>query len=1133
MCADFNRAGDVFVRYLAERIRVSGAGTGPDCEYVWPDRPRKLFFIGRLAPGGEQEDDILSSAEDFLSRLDPISMQMRFLLRGRNDTRIIIRPHFVTFVRVFPDYVRQKRYSDPAFKAGRNVHELMPMFRRVQPRIEEAEFRLGDISAKTTSFTVEYDRSAASRMPGVYRGGAGYAVRKEDLESEEIFARFIAELRGDPAVPDIRVSLMVSASAITGDAWDVGIALVNRSPNPDPFGLVRLFEEAIFDVGFEAEIEHGTVQPYVFPSLPKSYRFDRRMYGAGVNCTVKADGWGADGPRVLRTMSMPTYEQRRFDHRDLAGIEPTFSKCEGAGCVAMLNRIEAAMRAYDDSEWQKRSEALRAELPGSEGEYREFERDRKSFLEERERFERGIGCLAQPEAMRAFRLMNKTFRLLGASAGRDRWRLFQIVFIVSTLPSVVGREYDKYASADEWEITDVIWFPTGGGKTEAYLGLTVFALFFDRLRGRERGVTALYRFPLRLLSLQQFQRIVRAVAAANRVRLEERIQGEGFTVGHWIGSQGSPNEIKADDVRQIEEDAAKIGEDGISEISKKYRKIAECPNPGCGNRGIYLKFNRELWSLQHVCPDCGVLPVYIVDHELYRYLPSVVIGTVDKLAVFGLQRRFANLLGWTRAYCPVHGYAPEDKCEIPGCRNKVVKELPIKDPVPSLHVQDELHLLKEDLGAFDSHYETAIMEMQRQIPGSRRPWKTIAATATIEEYERHVEHLYLLRGRRFPTPGPSYEQTFFAETNQELLSRLFVGVNPHGLTHINAMVQLLWFFHREISELRKKSPEEFLDATDLRGILDEASVPPFLDQYEISLSYVLTKKSGDQMAESLDAQIGAYLKEKDLPELISEVLSGGTTSDKVTGVMDKVEKFDLLEQDYWKRIRSIVATSMISHGVDVERFNFIPFFGMPRMTSEYIQASSRVGRRLPGIVLVCFAPARERDRSHYHFFGKYHEYLERLVEPAAINRWSKFSIEKTASGVIIGYVINSVARTAGRKLSTEKAIYGCVPRLLSEIGLRERITACYGADRQRSGEFAEVIAEKVSKFINGLRPNANTWIGRRRGWNPMRSLRDIDREVRFSPSSGGAAEVFEVLLKDRLTGGEVDSGSTEGSSDEQ
>jgi len=329
-------------------------------------------------------------------------------------------------------------------------------------------------------------------------------------------------------------------------------------------------------------------------------------------------------------------------------------------------------------------------------------------------------------------------------------------------------------------------------------------LFFDRIRGRDCGVTALYRFPLRLLSLQQFQRIVKAVAVANHIRNEFKVPGDPFTVGHWIGSQGSPNEVKADEAKVLEEDAERVADGGVSVLTKKYRKIGECPNPGCGSRGIFLKFDRSLWSLQHVCPKCGILPVYIVDHELYRYLPSIVVGTVDKLAVFGLQRRFAISWGGQADIVQTRFHIRK-RMSCPGCTRRNLGARTIKDPVPAIHVQDELHLLKEDLGAFDSHYETSVIGIQGEVPGFRKPWKTIAATATIEDFERHIEHLYLRRGRRFPTPGPSYENTFFARTDHESLSRLFIGVNPSGLTHINAMVALLWYFHREISTLRNSN----------------------------------------------------------------------------------------------------------------------------------------------------------------------------------------------------------------------------------------------------------------------------------------------------------------------------------------
>jgi hypothetical protein len=1120
MCSDFRKPGDIFVRYLASRIREFGTGSGADGEIIYPDRPRDRLFIGRLAPSGLPDDDLLENAEDFYSRLDPPSVQMCFLLKYAPETKLTIRPSFHLYGRIFPDFNKQNAFSRPKFNAGQRESELIPVFRRVKPKITEIVLKVGDLSEPYLQVPVEWDRKAVEKMPRLYRGLEKHKFGKEHLSTSEAFEQFLESIAGTPAMPDIRLFIMASATEWEKDICEISLIMVNRSLDSDPLGKDRIFDEVIFNAGFEVEVINGSIEPYVFPALPKSYRFDRNMYGMGVNCTVSAYASDGNDFRYLRTQSVPTYEQHRFDHRELSGVSTSFTDMEGDRARKQLDSIAHEMRLFDEVEWGRKEQELAATLPEGKQEYHEFLADREAFRKEIETFEKGIRCLDLRQAAKAFSLMNSTFRLLGEGR-QDRWRLFQIVFIVSMLPTIVGREYPDYADQEEWEITDVIWFPTGGGKTEAYLGLTVFGLFFDRIRGRDCGVTALYRFPLRLLSLQQFQRIVRAVAAANRIRKEYNIPGDPFTVGHWIGSQGSPNEVSADEAKVLEEDAETPAEGGVSVLTKKYRKIGECPNPGCGSRGIFLRFDRSLWSLQHVCPKCGVLPIYIVDHELYRHLPSIVVGTVDKLAVFGLQRRFVNLLGWTGGYCPEHGFASEKECLVVGCKRKNLQTRTIKDPVPALHIQDELHLLKEDLGAFDSHYETSIIGIQREVPGFRKPWKTIAATATIEDFERHIEHLYLRRGRRFPTPGPSYENTFFARTDQENLSRLFIGINPSGLTHINAMVALLWYFHREISTLRKLQPEEFLKTTGTKGLLQPKEMSDFLDQYEISLTYVLTKKAGDQMAESLDAQVGGYLKEQNLPDLVSVVLTGGTTSDKITEIMDRIEELDLKEPEYWKHIRSVVATSMISHGVDVERFNFIPFFGMPRMVSEYIQASSRVGRNLPGIVLVCFAPARERDRSHYHFFGKFHEYLERLVEPAAINRWSKFSIQKTINGIIIGHVINSTARRLGEKLTTEKKIRLKVPRELNIAGLTQKICSYYGADAQASGEFAEYIADRAAHFINGLRANANTYIGRRRGWKPMRSLRDTDQEVIFYPSRNSSI-LFELLLRDRIRPGETE-----------
>jgi len=1122
MGSNMNSAGVKFSKYIVENIRKCGSGEGDDGAIVYPDRPRDNFFIGRLAPGGliNPAEDILESAEDFISRLNPCSLQARAVVNCTNTTKIIISPLFNIYVRVFPTFKLQKEDAAGILEKGSDA-EIMAVFKRVKPVIKPIEIVVEELTDEPIELPIEWDREEILKTPNLFKGTSKIKISKENLVSNESYSNFLRGVKGEAAIPDIRLSFIISTDYVSSNLAykELSLSLVNRSLDSDPPGINRIFEEVVFNAGFKANIKNGYIIPYEFPSLPKSYRFDTRMYGSGVNCNVSVNGKDITKPTELQTETMPLYEQKRFFHQEFDKFDLEFKTFMGSNAVRRLNEISMEMHSFNEQEWGRIYSSLKEQHDQNDIEILEFKLDRETFEREIKRFENGIKCLDMKIVNDAFRFMNRTFNVLGDEV-RKSWRLFQIVFIVSNLPSIVGREFPEFAEDSEWNTTEVIWFPTGGGKTEAYLGLTVFALFFDRLRNRKRGVTALYRFPLRLLSLQQFQRIVKTIAAANYVKKENKVTGKTFTVGHWIGSHGSPNQIKADDLGAILDDE-NMTVDGVSLLTRKYRKIAECPNPGCNSRDIYLHFDKKYWSLQHICPKCGILPVYIVDHELYRGLPSVVVGTVDKMAVFGLQRRFANLVGWTSGYCPVHGYVPEKDCEIPGCNKRNLPKKPFKDPVPSLHIQDELHLLKEDLGAFDSHYETAVIELQKAIPGSRHPWKTIAATATIEEFERHVEHLYLNRGRRFPTPGPSYEQTFYAKTAKDKTSRIFAGIIPSGLTHINAMVSVLWYFNKEIAALRLLEPEVFLRKTGLSDSIGIDDVPKLLDQYEIGLTYVLTKKAGDQMAESIDAQVGNYLAENGYPELISEVLSGGTTSERITNIMDRIEKFDLEEPDTWKRIRSVIATSMISHGVDVERFNFITFFGMPRMTSEYIQASSRVGRMLPGIVLVCFAPARERDRSHYHFFHKYHEYLERLVEPAAINRWSRFSINKTIPGIVLGHIVNEKAREIDTKLTTGYSIRKEIPDNLQESSLQARIDEYYGSEMQSSKEFKEIIDTKVKQYFQGM-PNKKTYIGKRRGWKPMMSLRDTDQSVDFRASKQ-ASPLFEILLKDKLASGELEN----------
>jgi len=929
-----------------------------------------------------------------------------------------------------------------------------------------------------------------------------YAVPPTSLSSAAAIREWCNGVATPPQPPRFTVDVEAELRDWTdGKHRQVTVTLINRSVLQDAYEKSDYWELTVFDAGLEVEIatQGVAIEPYGFSALPNSYRFDRRQWGIGVNCVsqIRSD-W-----KQISAESVATYTQPRLDHRTLKGVDLTFESL-GTNPLPSLEGICEQMLEYRRTAWGRIEEGLATYNEGHV--FRtEFERDRSEFDRELGELEIGIGLLRNPKyewLLHAFCLANETFR---QAAKSKEWRLFQLVFIVRNLAALASREWPEVPSSDDAE---VLWFPTGGGKTEAFLGLVTTALFFDRLRGRSTGVTGMIRLPLRLLSHQQFQRVVQILAAAEVVRKKRGVSGRPFSVGYWIGQKGSPNTVDTATADEWEADPASC---------QKWRKINKCPF--CGGE-IKLRFNRALWSLAHhcssgTCGNKGDLPLYIVDDELYRFLPSVIVGTVDKLAAFGMQQRFANLLGWPLSLCPKHGYSARMDCLVPKCTEKT-KEVELKDPVPSLLIQDELHLLKEDLGAFDGHYETAVMGAQSEVPGGK-PWKVIAATATIEQYDWQVYHLYCKAARRFPSPGPTWNDTFYSLTTSQT-NRLFLGILPFNRSHINSMISALWIYHREIRALRKLFQERPSAVTEMLGLpvaTPDSAIAQLIRDYELSLTYVLTRKAGDQMAESLATQVAGYMRDENEPPLGISSLTGQTSTLEVEHILEEIEQGGRRTALSNSPVDAVVATSMISHGVDIDRFNFIAFFGMPRLTAEYIQASSRVGRRFPGLALIVFSPARERDRSHFHLFDKYHQYLERLVEPPAINRWAKFAVRHTLPGVFIGSVINVVARQLGKKLYLEREFYAALntTRTIKLDDLIERAIRYYAAEDEH-GELRDEIRQRIELFVNGLRKNAMRNLWDQTDFKPMMSLRDVEEPIGFMASKY-SAKAFEVWMKRR------------------
>jgi hypothetical protein len=389
--------------------------------------------------------------------------------------------------------------------------------------------------------------------------------------------------------------------------------------------------------------------------------------------------------------------------------------------------------------------------------------------------------------------------------------------------------------------------------------------------------------------------------------------------------------------------------------------------------------------------DCAFagerLPVYVIDDDIYRWAPSVIVGTVDKLAQIGQQAGFRILLGKALARCPKHGYSERlDQCRLFGCRERL---LPVARGFGGINfeIQDELHLLTESLGALDGNYETLFQAIAREsgIPDIR----IIGATATIEGYEKQSEHLYQRQPRRFPIPGPSKDASFWAFERAEDPLRTYVGLLPRGFTMLNAafyITQSHWHF----IEVGLANPAAF--ARDVLGLgaAQAADVERDLrDIYEVMVTYALRKEDLERYA-------------KDVAE-DPDICPDPANYESITG--DVLNRLEHPSANPDERVRVLGATSAISHGVDVDRLNVMTVLGMPKQTAEFIQSTARVGRKYPAVVFSLINPMRQRDVSHFRYFRKYAEYLDRLVEPVPVNRESLPVLKRVLPGGLMALLL--------------------------------------------------------------------------------------------------------------------------------
>ena len=572
------------------------------------------------------------------------------------------------------------------------------------------------------------------------------------------------------------------------------------------------------------------------------------------------------------------------------------------------------------------------------------------------------------------------------------WRPFQIAFIIMNLRSMT------YKEDLQRKIVDLIWFPTGGGKTEAYFGLSAFTIFLRRLKDQnDSGTCILMRYTLRLLTTQQYERASSLICAIEKIRSEKEkeLGNKRISIGLWVGKSLTRNK-RGDAVNTFK----KLNK---GETSENPFLMLKCPWCGAQMGPIKLENKRSVdirgyriernpSRIVYQCSDLNCdfsddnfrLPLMVVDEDIYEESPSIIIGTVDKFA----------MLPWRSEARSIFGYR-DDKNVSP----------------PELIVQDELHLISGPLGSMVGHYETLIYRLCTDNNGKEPVFpKIIASTATISHASEQCNLLYNCGEEnvfQFPPPGLEAGKSFFAQVDKNAKGRLYCGVMAPAASSIAmAAIQLFATLLFAVKDLK---------------VDDEKDRNP----YWTNIGYFNSLRELGQAASWINADISEYLhgiyKRRMMDKLpdyknirryriICEELTSRKKDQEIPEVMKKLEvnyperAVDTGFKDY--PIDICLATNMISVGVDIQRLGLMTVMGQPKTNTEYIQATSRIGRseESSGLVFVLLNPAKPRDRSHFEQFVSYHSRLYYNVEPTSVTPFAAPVRSRALHALLVGMV---------------------------------------------------------------------------------------------------------------------------------
>jgi len=583
------------------------------------------------------------------------------------------------------------------------------------------------------------------------------------------------------------------------------------------------------------------------------------------------------------------------------------------------------------------------------------------------------------------------------------WRPFQIAFVLAMLPRFVERRAELEGdSRPDW--VSVIWMPTGGGKTEAYLGLAAFVILWERMAIHRKDPKAassmkvLMRYTYRLLTVQQVSRAASLVCALELIRRNNAnmFGGQEIRIGAWLGGSVTPNSRKAavSQLRSLTTRArrdrgtrfllvrcpwcgtAMNDSDGrpvgykAEPVGNESRVIAFCPDSTCD-----FHLRKEVSARGNVV-NRGI-PFLEVDEDLYAMPPDFVIGTIDKTARIPWKPEAQSLFGLNHR------------------RNGADAKKRQSEP-PALFIQDELHLISGPLGTIDGVFEILLEEFCTQSGG--RPPVYVAATATTKNFEGQAAALYRRPARLVPPPGLSIDDSFFARRDAEGPGKVYVGVcatgSMSGLDTQTAVLGSLSYHAAVLGTERFGATTDpwwsnvvFFSSRKALGLLSAASTTS-LGQRIKQYRALSGRRSGRKISGGPpDGNADRLLRRN--RELTA------TSSDDINQVLDELSIALPNEQT----IDLCMATSMIEVGLDVSRLGLMTVIGQPKTASQYIQATGRVGRSADavGLVVTVFKTTTPRDLAHYEGFTLWHKRMYASVESASVTPFTREALQRSLS----------------------------------------------------------------------------------------------------------------------------------------